>query len=93
MKIRGEATRIAWKYFQQVRIPPEYEKFFWDHMDGVVALEKFILRILTYGDFEDIKWLYQQYPEETWDIAGRYPDIKRGVRFWLKRWHDAETLP
>lgn len=51
-------------------------------------MEKFILRLLTYGRFEDIRWLYQTYPEESWDIAQRYPEIKRGIKFWLKRWKD-----
>lgn len=90
MNVQGETERITWKYFQPVRIPETYKKFLWDHAEGTVHLEKFILRILTYGGFEDVRWLYQKYPQETLDVAHRYPHIKRGIKFWLKVWRDEE---
>lgn len=34
------------------------------------------------------KWLYEKYPEETFDVALRYPEIKRGVRFWIRVWKE-----
>ncbi len=80
--------RIKLTYKQKVEIPSKYKKFFWDEPEGVTFLEKFILRILKYGDFEDIKWLYQKYPEETYAITFKYPDIKRGIKFWMKKWHE-----
>lgn len=90
MKVRGETERIAWKYFHPVQIPERFQKFFWDCTEGAVPLEKFILRLLTYGGFEDVRWLYQSYPQETLDVAHRYPHIKRGIKFWLKVWRDEE---
>lgn len=71
-----------------VKIPEKYKLFFWDCSEGKVILEKFILRILQYGGFEDLKWLYRNYPEETYEIAIKYPEIKRGVKFWIKWWRE-----
>lgn len=88
MKTRGPVERIKQKYFEKVSIPKRYKRFFWDHPEGKVYLEKFILRVLIYGDFEDIKMLYKKYPCQTLDIAFRYPEIKRGVKFWLRWWHE-----
>lgn len=53
-----------------------------------MILEKFILRILHYGNFEDIKWLYENYPEETYQVSMKYPEVKRGVRFWIRLWKE-----
>lgn len=88
MKTRGEAKRIKITYKQNVKIPEKYRVYFWDNPDDEVYLEKFILRILYYGKFDDIRWLYENYPDETYDIAFKYPEIKRGVKFWIKRWRE-----
>lgn len=80
--------RVRWRYPAPVEVPPIYQKFLWDHPEQVAPLEKFILRILTYGKFEDIRWLYNKYPEETKDIVRRYKEIKRGIRFWIKYWEN-----
>ncbi len=37
-----------------------------------------ILKIGTYGDFEDIQRLCELYSKETLGVVERYPDIKRG---------------
>lgn len=77
--------RIPFKYKNPVTVPPRFQKFLWDHPDGKAPLEKFVLRILTYGSFLDIKWLYKKHPEETTYVAKRY-NVRRGVKFWIKYW-------
>ena len=87
MKTTGPANRIKWKYLREVPVPKEWRVWLWDE-DVKAPLEKLIYRVLTYGKFEDIRKIYEMYPQETYELAFRYPDIKRGVRFWLKVWHD-----
>ncbi len=86
MKIKGEPKRIKLKYKEWVEVPEPFKRFVWDSVDGKSPLEDIILKVLTYGRFEEIKTLFKMYPEETYDIAMRYPDIKRGVKYWVKRW-------
>lgn len=86
MKTIGKVERVKIQYTEQVEIPQEFKKYFWDCPDGKTYLEKFILRILTYGSFEEIKRIYEKYPKETHHIAFKYPEIKRGVKFWIKLW-------
>lgn len=86
MKVRGLTNRIRPEYTNQIGIPQGFKKYFWDCPDGKTYLEKFILRILTYGSFKEIKWIYERYPKETYNIAFKYPEIKRGVKFWIKLW-------
>lgn len=88
MKIKEQVERIKPTYLKPVEIPEKFIPFFWDEPGKKVILEKFIFRVLTYGDFEDIKWLYEKYPEETFYVAMRYPEIKRGVRFWIRHWKE-----
>lgn len=90
MKIKGEFKRMKPEYLQKVEIPEKFKTYFWDCSNGETYLEKFILRILTYGTFEEIKYIYNQFPEETYKIAFKYPEIKRGVRFWVKLWKEKE---
>lgn len=78
-------SRIRWDYFERVKIPEEFSKYLWDYRDEA-PLEIIIIRVLRYGKFEEIERLYRFYPEETEKIAFKYPDIKRGVRFWIRRW-------
>jgi len=88
MDIRANSERLKIEYKKKVKIPEKHKSFFWDCHDGSVILEKYILRILTYGNFEGIKELYNEYPEETFKIAFKYPEIKRGVKFWIKKWKE-----
>ena len=88
MRVRGQAERIKLTYTRSVTIPERFTPLFWDEPEGKTILEKFILRLLNYGNFEEIKWVYDSYPDETYDIAMRYPDIRRGVRFWIKLWRE-----
>jgi hypothetical protein len=90
MKTIGEAKRIKPKFLQKVKIPKKFKKFFWDCPNNKTYLEKFILRILQYGTFEDINSLYKKFPNETFHIAFKYPEIKRGVKFWIKLWKERE---
>ncbi len=88
MQIRGDVKRVKMIYKEWIRIPEPFRKFVWDSLNGKAPLESVILKVLMYGKFEDIKKLYEMYPEETYTTAFRYPEIKRGIKFWLKRWRD-----
>ncbi len=79
-------TRIKWKYTQKVPIPDECKSMLWDEQ-GNAPLEKLIFRVLQYGNFDELQLIYSLYPQETTDIASRYPDIRRGVKFWIKYWN------
>ncbi|GIV27952.1 MAG: hypothetical protein KatS3mg027_1766 [Bacteroidia bacterium] len=80
-------NRVRWTYFQEVSVPKKFKAYLWDHIEGKAPLEKLIYRILIYGSFKDIKWLYKKYPEECFTIVNKYPDINRSVKFWIKYWH------
>ncbi len=82
------SLRIKPKYKQIVDIPKEFEIYFWDCPTKKTYLEKFILRILEYGNFDEIRKVYNMYPKQTYDIASRYNHIKRGVKFWIKLWKE-----
>ncbi len=84
--MKSKINRIKIKYKQKIKIPEEFKKYFWDEPDGFTFLEKFILRVFKYGSFEEIRRVYDKYSSEAYDIGFRYPDIKRGIKFWLKRW-------
>jgi len=88
MQTTGPPNRIPWKYHEPVKIPENMRMFFWDEHKGTVPLEKLILRILQYGKFEGIKWLYEKYPEQCYEFINRYPDIRRGVKFWIEKWYE-----
>ncbi|WP_297212347.1 MULTISPECIES: hypothetical protein [Thermodesulfovibrio] len=80
-------NRIRWDFFEKVIIPEEFSKYLWDYKIEA-PLEVLILRVLRYGKFEEIERIFRLYPEETETIAFKYPEIKRGMRFWIKRWKD-----
>jgi len=80
-------TRILPIYTRNVEIPGKYYKYLWDHPGREVILEKFILRILMYGKFQDVKWLYKKYTVETYEIANKYSEVHRGVLYWINLWH------
>lgn len=80
-----EIKRIKWDYVSYIKIPNEFKMYLWDYEKNA-PLEMIILRVLKYGDFKDIRKIYSLFPEETYKIAFKYPQIKRGVKFWIKRW-------
>ncbi len=86
MKTTGEVKRVKMIYKQWVNVPEPFRKFVWDAMDGKAPLESIILKVLTYGKFEDIKKLYEMFPEKTLSVVERYPDIRRGVKYWIRKW-------
>lgn len=83
--------RIVPKFKEIVKVPKEFSKYLWDCPSKRSPLEKLILRVLNYGSFEEIKGIYQYYPEEVYDVVKKYPDIKRGVKFWVKKWHNGNV--
>ena len=90
MKTTGKAHRIPMLYKQWIEVPEPFKKFIWSTLDGKVPLEEMILKVLTYGKFEDIRRLYEMYPDETLSVVERYPNIKKGVKYWVKRWAGRE---
>jgi len=90
MKLKGNVLRLKPKFVEFVKIPKKFKPYFWDCPDNKTYLEKFIIRILTYGRFDEIKWVYKKYPQETYDVIMRYNEIKRGVKFWIKLWKERE---
>ncbi len=88
MKTRGKVQRIKWNYSNFVKIPSEFKPYLWEY-EKTAPLEILILRVLTYGNFEELKKIYSLYPEETYKIAFKYPEIKRGVKFWIKKWRNS----
>jgi len=83
-------NRIKPTHTEQTLIPGELGKYLWEHKK-TAPLEKIILRTLLYGNFEEIRKIYLLYPAETRETANRYPEIKRGVLFWIKRWNNAKS--
>jgi hypothetical protein len=79
--------RIKPFYTQKVPIPSNLTSLLWDEQD-TAPLEKLILRVLQYGNYEEIHTIYSLYSTETTDIVSRYPDIKRGVKFWVRYWNE-----
>jgi hypothetical protein len=80
--------RIKWDYKENVKIPEEFKVYLWEYNE-IAPLEILIRRVLKYGDFEEIRKIYEMYPDEVYRIAFKYPDTKRGVKFWIKRWKDS----
>ena len=84
-------TRIPLRYKKEVSVPKSLQKFLWDHTDKKAPLEKLILRTFKYGSYEQIKLLYEKYPDECFNVMQRHSDIKRGVSYWIKHWHGQIT--
>ncbi len=82
--------RVKWKYIQKFSIPEKNRKFLWDYPEGSAPLEIYLLRLLTYGSFEDIRNLFSQFPDEVNNMVQRYPQIHRGVIFWIRHWYEAK---
>jgi hypothetical protein len=79
--------RTKWSYPQRVFFPSKFKKFLWEYPNQNAPLEKIIFRILTYGSFDDIRWLYEKYPKEALTLSKKYSNIKRGVKFWMEYWN------
>lgn len=79
-------NRIKWKFVDKVTIPDHLKQLLWDEHTQV-ALEKLIVRVLQYGNFDELQYIYTKYPEETTDVMKRYPNLRRGVKFWIAYWN------
>lgn len=77
--------RVKRDYFEKVKIPERFTRYLWDYKEEA-PLEMLIFRVLKYGSCEEIEEIFNLYPNETYRLAMKYPDIKRGVKFWIKRW-------
>lgn len=89
METTGAARRVRWEFADEVRFPPAFARYLWDHPDGRAPREKVVLRVLSYGRFQEIRRLFRRYPREAVSVADRYPGIRRGVRYWIGRWRRA----
>ncbi len=54
MRTTGPSKRIKPRYTRHVPIPPEHKPFPWNEKD-TAPLEKYVYRVLAYGNFRDIK--------------------------------------
>lgn len=79
------ATRISPVYTEHVAVPRELRPFLWDCPDGHAPLEKVVLRALTYGSFNHLRFVCQKFPAAARRVAKTYPDLRRGVRYWVPR--------
>lgn len=86
--VGSQATRAARNipvYIQRVAVPRELRPFMWDCPDGKAPLEKMVLRTLNYGNFAELRFVCRKFPVAARHIANTYPDIRRGVRYWVRR--------
>jgi len=90
MKTNQAIRRIRWDYEEKVKIPEEFKMYLWEYKEKA-PLEILIIRVLKYGDFEEIREIYKMYPEQVYKISTKYPNIKRGVRFWIRRWKNSSN--
>ncbi len=81
----SQIRRKPLKYPDLVNIPEDFKKFLWDEHKQAPK-EKLVYRVLLYGDFEAIRKIFRLYPEVCFFVATDYPDIHRGVRYWIKKW-------
>jgi len=88
MKKERIIQRIKWDYEEKVKISEEFKIYPWEY-EKTAPLEILIKRVLKYGNFEEIRKIYEMYPAEVYKISLKYPDTKRGVKFWIKRWKDS----
>lgn len=77
--------RIKWDFTEKVSIPDTFKNYLWEYKD-FAPLEILIKRVLQYGNFEEIKEIFELYPNETFHIVLKYQDLRRGVKFWIKKW-------
>lgn len=81
-------NRILWKYKEQVNISESLKILFWDEPKKKIPLEKLIKRIFEYGNFEELKKIYSMYPDQCFEFTSRYTETKRGVKYWIRSWHE-----
>lgn len=86
MRTTGPVERKPSVYKEWVVVPPRFAHLVWDAHEGKAPLEELVHRVLVYGKFEDIRDIYSLYPEAVTHVGLTYPDIHRGVRFWIKEW-------
>ena len=91
MRTTGKVERLKWDYFEKVDIPEKLRIYMWD-CGNDAYLEMLLLKTLTYGSFEDIKLIFELYPEQTYKIAFKYPEIPRGARYWVKLWKEQMNM-
>ncbi len=86
VKTQGPCTRKSAVYKEWVIVPTRFASFVWDSFEGKTPLEELVHRVLVYGKFEDIRDLYHLYPDAVRHVGLTYPDVHRGVRYWIKEW-------
>lgn len=79
-------TRQPIRFKERVEVPREMRQYLWDHPEGSAPLEKMILRVFQYGSFGQLRFIFERYPAACFDIANRYTDVKRGVKYWINEW-------
>ncbi len=80
MKTQGKVERIKWDYFEKVEIPEDLKKYLWDYEDEVY-LEVLILRVLTYGNFEEIRKYMNFIQKKLTKLPLNILKLKEGSNF------------
>jgi len=88
IETQNPSSRIKPRYNTWVVIPEQLTRLVWDAMDGRAPLEEMVHKVLYHGDFSDIKTIFSLYPEVTFYVVNTYPDIHRGVRYWIRKWRE-----
>jgi len=60
-KKTGKINRVKWDYFREVKIPNEFKIYLWDYEEKS-PVEILVLRVLKYGNFEEIKKVNNLFP-------------------------------
>ena len=81
----AQAARNRPVYTRIVTIPRDIRPLLWDCPDGKATLEKVVLRAVSYGNFDQLRLVCRKFPAASRHVANTYPDIRRGVRYWVRR--------
>jgi len=52
--------------------------------------QKLNLKSFNLWRLQKIKKIYTLFLDETYKVTFKYPEIKRGVRYWIKKWHNGK---
>ncbi len=90
MKLQSKSETVNPIYLNKVKIPSNFQLYLSNCPDWKVCLEKLILRILYYGQFRGIKWIYNKNLAEMrqWCIGFIKATIMHldgwDIDFWAK---------
>ncbi|MBI4179571.1 helix-turn-helix transcriptional regulator [bacterium] len=81
----GPESRIRPVYTRRVSIDRKLRPFLWDCPAGKAPAEKVVLRALTHGNFDHVVFVCRKFPLIARHVTDTYPNIRRGVRYWVDK--------